>query len=317
MIPFAIQPAQKIPVPAGEKAPRLHGWQNIRLSDEEAQQHLSCGGNLAIRLGAASGGLVDADLDCAEALTLAELYLPGTGAIFGRASKEMSHWLYLAAGAVFATYADPLTGDTLCELRADGRDGGAHLTLIPPSVTSGERREWHGETVEPAAIDAAVLARRMAWLAIGCLTMRHLSEHAARRPYHDLPDILWEADPALGRRAYHWIGRLAPDEHPPDLKPRRDYSTSELRLEEIVAAIPNNYDWEGWNRIGMAIYAASSGSEIGFVAFDDFSSRSSKYDPHAVLERWRNYRHSPPTRISLGTLVHLAHEAGWRRSAAS
>jgi Primase C terminal 2 (PriCT-2) len=146
--------------------------------------------------------------------------------------------------------------------------------------------------------------------------MRHVSERAARRPGHDLPSVLWEADPVLGRRAYHWVGRLAPDERPPDLKPRHDYSSSELRLEEIVAAIPNGCGWDEWNRIGMAIFAASGGSELGFVAFDDFSSRSPKYDPHAVLERWRNYRRSPPSRISLGTLIHHAREAGWRRSAA-
>jgi hypothetical protein len=204
----------------------------------------------------------------------------------------------------------------LLELRADGRDGGAHLTLIPPSVTSGERREWHGESVEPALVDAAVLVRRMGWLAVGCLMMRHVSEYAARRPYHDLPDLLWESDPVLGRRAFHWVGRLAPDERPPDLKPRREYTGSELRLEEIVAAIPNRCGWEEWSRIGLAIFAASDGSELGFVAFDDFSSRSAKYDPHAVLERWKNYRRSPPSRISLGTLVHLARQAGWRRSAA-
>jgi hypothetical protein len=44
------------------------------------------------------------------------------------------------------------------EMRADGRDGGAHLTLIPPSVVGGERRAWYGDAVEPSEIDAAILA---------------------------------------------------------------------------------------------------------------------------------------------------------------
>ena len=65
----------------------------------------------------------------------------------------------------------------LLELRA-----GMHLSLIPPSATSGERRDWHGETVELAAVNAAILGQRAAWLAIGCLVMRHVSEYAARRP---------------------------------------------------------------------------------------------------------------------------------------
>jgi hypothetical protein len=90
-----------------------------------------------------------------------------------------------------------------------------------------------------------------------------------------------------------------------------------LRLEEVVAAIPNRCSWEEWNRVGMAIYTASGGSELGFAAFDDFSSRSPKYDAYAVRERWANYRRSPPSRIGLGTLVHHARQAGWRRRGAS
>jgi len=313
----ALAGAQLVPVPSGERACRINGWPNLRLTIDEAERHIAAGGNLAMRLGRASGDLADADLDCSEALALADLYLPPTGAIFGRPSNRRSHWLYRAPGAVYASFADPTDGSMLLELRADGRSGGAHATLIPPSVTEGERREWCSQAVEPAEIDAAVLALRCAWLAIGCLVMRHVSEHAANRPYHDLPDLLWEADPALGRRAYHWIGKRAPDERPPDLKLHRDYSHSELRLEEVVAAIPNNCSWDEWNRIGLAIFVASGGSDLGYAAFDDFSSRSPKYDPHEVMKRWNDYRRSPPTRISIGTLIYLARQNGWRRSVAS
>lgn len=295
-----------------EKKPIAKGWPDNSLPLIDAERRLSAGGGVAFRV----GSIVDADLDCPEAPLLADTYLPPTPAEFERDSKLRSHKLYRSPGAVFASFADPTTGEMLAELRAPGRDGGAHLTTLPPSPKDGERRRWCGEPGEPAVVDAAVLTRRMAWLAIGCLTMRHVSEHAARRPGPDLPDLLWEADPALGRKAYHWLGRLAPDERPPDLKPRRNYSGEELRLEEVVAAIPNNCSWDQWNKIGMAVYSASGGSDLGFVCFDDFSSRSPKYDPHSVLERWRNYRRSPPNRISLGTLVHLAREAGWRRSAA-
>ena len=72
MIPVAIEVAQKIPVPPGGKAPRLRGWQQIRMSPAEVQEHLARQGNIAIRLGRASGDLVDADLDCIEALELAD-----------------------------------------------------------------------------------------------------------------------------------------------------------------------------------------------------------------------------------------------------
>jgi hypothetical protein len=303
---------QLVPVPPGEKAPRCKGWPEMRLSPAEAQQHVARSGNLAVRLGRASGDLVDADLDCAEALALAGIYLPATGAIFGRASKPQSHRLYRSPGAVYAAFADPVDGSMLLELRADGRDGGAHLTLIPPSVTDGGRREWHGDTIEPAEVDAAVLTRRMAWLAIGCLMMRHVSEHAARRPGPDLPAVLWEADPALGRAAYRWLGEPAPDQPRQHPKARHDMSEAEIDLAELVAAIPNNLDWASWNRVGMAIYAASGGSNEGSIVFDDFSAKSSKYNPHTTAERWRNYGRSPPSQIGIGTLVYLAREHGWR-----
>jgi hypothetical protein len=146
--------------------------------------------------------------------------------------------------------------------------------------------------------------------------MRHVSEYAARRPGPDLADLLWEADHNLGRAAYRWLGKPAPDEPRRYPRPRREMTNEELRLDEIVAAIPNRFSWEDWNRVGLAIYAASGGSEEGFIAFEDLSARSPKYDPRAVAESWRNYRRSPPNRIGIGSLVHLAREAGWQRGAA-
>jgi len=315
-IPPALAAAHFVAV--RDKRPIERGWPERPLSLADAAARIAAGGDVAIKVGAASGNVVDVDLDCPEAVKLADLYLPATGAEFGRPAKPRSHRLYRAAGAVLATFADPLVGDMLVELRADGRDGGAHLTTLPPSITGGERREWSGSTIEPAVIDAAVLARRVAWLAIGCLIMRHVSEYAARRPGPDLAGLLWESDRTLGRAAYKWLGEPAPDEPRRHPKPRGQMSNEELRLAEVVAAIRNDgLDWSEWNRLGLAIYAASGGSEEGFIVFDDLSARCpAKYDPYITRARWRNFHRSPPSRIGVGTLVHLAREAGWRRSAA-
>ena len=91
-------------------------------------------------------------------------------------------------------------------------------------------------------------------------------------------------------------------------------SPADVDFAAMVAAIPNTFDWHEWNAVGMAIYAASSGSEDGFIAFDDLSARSPKYQPHAVVERWRNYRRSPPNRTGMGKLIALALAADWRPS---
>jgi hypothetical protein len=303
-------------IPAKEKGPRDPGWPDLKPSAAELERHVAKGGNVGVRLGASSGGLVDADLDCPEALALQDFYLPSTGAVFGRASKPRSHRLYIAAGAIFAAYTDPLTSETLVELRADGRTGGAHQTLIPPSVADGERREWLGETIEPAIADAAALSRRVAWLAIGCLVMRHLSEYAARRPGPDLVDLLHEAEPKLGQAARQWLGKR--DAPRSNSKPRRLMTNDELRLAELVAAISNDaLSWDEWNRIGLAVFAASGGSEEGYIAFDDLSARAAKYDPHETRARWQHYHRSPPSRIGVGTLIHLARQNGWPRGAAA
>ena len=71
--------------------------------------------------------------------------------------------------------------------------------------------------------------------------------------------------------------------------------------------------WNDWNRIGMAAWAATGGSEAGRKAFAEWSAKSSKNDPAATEARWQHYRTSPPTRIGFGTLVYLArqHSPGW------
>jgi len=308
---------RSIPIPAREKGPRIPGWQTLDFGANGLSKYFGPDSNIGVLLGPASGGLVDIDLDCVEALALADPYLLPTGAQFGRASKPRAHRLYVAPGALYETFADPLDGTMLVELRAAGRDGGAHQTLFPPSVhPSGERIEWYGASIEPAAVDVAVLRRRVAWLAIGCLVMRHLSEYAARRPGPYFVDLLQEADPKLGQAARQWLGnRDEPRGHP---KPRHLMTNAELRLEEFVAGIPNDgLCWDEWNRIGMAIHGASGGSDEGYIAFDAFSARSVKYDPYETKARWRHYDRSPPTRIGIGTLIYLARQNGWTRRAAA
>jgi hypothetical protein len=303
-----------VPIPCGEKRPTMPGWPDFEAKPEDVPKLFGHGENVGVILGPRSGDPVDIDLDCSEALTLANLYLPQTGAEFGRKSKPRSHQLFIAPGAIFEAFADPISGEMLVELRADGRNGGAHLSLLPPSVTDNERREWAADVIAPAIADARALRLVVARLAVACLVGRYISEHAARRPGADLPRVLWEFDHVLGRAAHRWLGLPDPDAPQRYPRHRRDLSRRDLNLEEICAAISNNCcGWDEWNRVGLAIYAASNGSEEGRIAFDDFSARCpAKYDPHAVEERWRNYRRSPPSRIGLGTLVHLARQAGWQ-----
>jgi hypothetical protein len=304
-----------VPIPRGEKGPKLPEWGKLHLSPADLPRYFGNSENVGIILGPKSGSLVDVDLDCSEALEIADLYLPVTQAVFGRPSKPRSHRLFIAVNVIHEAFADPIDGTTLLELRGEGRDGGCHQTVFPPSIhPSGEQIAWVGDIVSPTAIAAAPLRLATAWLAVGCLVMRYVSPHAARHPAPDLPKILWEFDHTLGRAAYQWIGQPAPDAPKRQLRPQREWSRRDLDLAEIVHAIPNNGSWEDWNRIGLAIYASSGGSEDGGVVFDDWSAKSPKYNPYNTSDKWAAFHRCPPTRIGMGTLVHLAREAGWRPS---
>ena len=77
-----------------------------------------------------------------------------------------------------------------------------------------------------------------------------------------------------------------------------------------LRAIPNSdEDWEEWNRIGMATWAASGGEDFGFEAFDLWSRKSTKYSIQQTRARWDHFRRSPPSQIGFGTLFYMADEA--------
>jgi hypothetical protein len=301
-----------VPIPTGLKKPVIDGWPELIIVADDLPRYFGAVQNVGIRLGPASNDLVDIDLDCPEALAIASLYLPVTKARFGRPSKPLSHWLYVASGAVKETFADPLSGEMLLELRAGGKQGKAHQTLFPPSIVDGEQRQWDGDIIAPRALEAASLRRAAAWLAIGCLVMRHLSEHAARHPNRDMPRLLWEADCSLGRRAYRWLGLPNPDMPRLRPKPRRELTNAEIDLAELVAAIPNNEDWDGWVAVGLAIFVASNGTNEAAVIFDDWSCKSPKYNPYTTAEKWREFHKYPPNSTGIGKLIKMAVDAGWR-----
>jgi hypothetical protein len=96
-----------------------------------------------------------------------------------------------------------------------------------------------------------------------------------------------------------------------DQEPGANPQAEGLRIAAALHAIPNNgpADWEGWNRVGMAVWAATNGSSLGFEAFNHWSARNSSYDPKATRERWAHYIGSRPTQIGAGTIFHMAAEA--------
>ena len=79
-------------------------------------------------------------------------------------------------------------------------------------------------------------------------------------------------------------------------------------LMECAKRIPNqDLDWAAWNRILMAFWAASNGSEEGLAAAEVFSAKSSKtHGPSATRARWEHFSTSPPGQLTVRTLVYEA-----------
>jgi hypothetical protein len=96
-----------------------------------------------------------------------------------------------------------------------------------------------------------------------------------------------------------------------DGEPQADIA--ELTL--AMAMIPNaDCDWESWNRVGMALFNATAGSEAGFRLFDAWSQRSRKYNAGKTAQKWKALDGCPPNEIGAGTIFYLADEAvpGWQ-----
>jgi putative DNA primase/helicase len=84
------------------------------------------------------------------------------------------------------------------------------------------------------------------------------------------------------------------------------------QLAEAMRFIPNdNLPWEEWTSHALAIFAASGGS--GFDIFDEFSAKSSKYDPVSTDERWDEISGSPPSATGAGKIFAAARANGWRQ----
>jgi hypothetical protein len=81
-----------------------------------------------------------------------------------------------------------------------------------------------------------------------------------------------------------------------------------LRVAAALGRINNSgpANWEWWNRVGMACWRATGGSNLGFEAFDHWSQRNPAYSAEETTARWQHYFISPPNQIGAGTILHMA-----------
>ena len=180
------------PVPCDFKSKKPIGddWQLRVIDAANAPQYFNTSSqNIGAQMGPRSHGLTDVDLDCVEAVAIAPYILPKTDAIFGRASKRASHWLYTTTLASVVDDACLIFDDPdakekqvkarLVELRIGGGDKGAQ-TVLPGSVhQSGEPIQWE-QNGNPAVVDGTDLIRRVRLIAAASLIARAWPAEGAR-----------------------------------------------------------------------------------------------------------------------------------------
>src|ERR1044071_3073286 len=82
-----------VPIPRGSKNPGHaygEGWQDARLTVDALPRYFRSPINIGVLLGAPSGGLIEADLDCRFARLLAPHFLPHTDLRSGRPGSPES-----------------------------------------------------------------------------------------------------------------------------------------------------------------------------------------------------------------------------------
>jgi Bifunctional DNA primase/polymerase, N-terminal/Protein of unknown function (DUF3987) len=161
-----------IPVPEGEKAPRIKNWQNLRIRRSEVAEHFSEENNIGVLLGKWP---VDVDLDCKEAIFLARQFLPATKRIHGRKSKPDSHFWYRTSAEVKPQKFCDVNGSVLVELRGAGQQ-----TMVPPSIhPSGQRLRW-SKNGKAGRVQEAELRMAVSRLAAAAIVARHWPAQGSR-----------------------------------------------------------------------------------------------------------------------------------------
>ncbi len=161
-----------IPIPHGEKGPRLREWQKLRLTAEQAATYFRNGENIGLLLGEPSGQRVCVDLDHPLAVELADQFLPPTPLIAGRAQNPRTHWFYKVDKPIQNISKKLPDGKkTTVEVLSNGKQ-----VVVGPSIhPSGDVYDVVGAQ-QPAAVDAAELLEAVETLHRAVLDKLGLSE---------------------------------------------------------------------------------------------------------------------------------------------
>jgi len=204
-----------IPIPRGEKGPRISGWEHQDFTPADFADDDNIGVHLAKHTN--GPGLYDVDLDDKLAAVAADILLAPTNRIHGRPGKPRSHRWYTCDDVINHYVMHGLGGnnDTLVELRGISPSTGSHTqTMVPPSKhPSGEFLAWDADQKPGHFKDAATFIEQVKHVGLACLIARGFPGAGNRHgPRMALAGFLFRAGldelviKAIGRAVMKMIG---------------------------------------------------------------------------------------------------------------
>jgi hypothetical protein len=255
-----------VPVPQGRKGPILPNWPELVLTEGELSEYFSGDDNLGWITGTVSGNLVDIDLDCPDAVSLAKVFLPKTERIHGRRSRPASHYYYKVLPIIPPIKYTDAQGKSLVEIRSERQQ-----TLVPPSIhPSDERLTWEA-IGEPAVVDPETLRRCVDKVAAGALLVGAYPKQGSR---HDFANALggtllregWEIQEIC--EFVEVIGEAAGDEETPG------------RVRDVIAT--GKRLLAGGSATGVPTLALILGTEVASRFFQFLRLRTHKNGPSTI-----------------------------------
>jgi putative DNA primase/helicase len=174
-----------------KKNPIKADWRNQSVSAEDA---LAASQMLQHNIGILNGttsGVIDIDLDCAEAVAFADLFLPETVASFGHEGNDRGHYLVaIQSSGKTRKFNMPDSSECLVELRSDGTQ-----TMLPPSIhPSGHKLQFSYINDSAPAVDYADLLVATQRIAACSVIARSWSEGSRHQLALAFAGMMYKAD---------------------------------------------------------------------------------------------------------------------------
>lgn len=213
-----------------KKNPIKADWRNQPVSAEDA---LAANQMLQHNIGILNGttsGLIDIDLDCAEAVAFADLFLPEIVASFGHEGNDRGHYLAaIKSSGKSRKFNLPDSSECLVELRSDGTQ-----TMLPPSIhPSGHKLQFSYINDSAPAVDYADLLVATQRIAACSVIARSWLEGSRHQLALAFAGMMYKADfdQDLAENVVNTICAFASDEE----------------LDDRLNAVATTYAWDASN----------------------------------------------------------------------